>query len=150
MNVRLVVVAAVAFWLVSNIVGMVITGPIIHEKILDLEYRATESFWLPELRQDPPDMGALMPRWLLNSFLSSLVVAGIYSYARNSFSGPGWQQGFCWGLSLAVFSAATLNAWSGVFDLPSKIWVWWAIDGLIVFSIAGIAMGWAGSKFGGD
>ena len=150
MNMRLVMVGTIVFWLVSNIVGIAVTGPIIHEKILDPEYRANESFWLPELSQDPPDYGALMPRWLLNSFLTSLVVAGIYSCVRNSFPAPGWKQGFYWGLSLAVLMVATNNAWSGVFDLPSKLWIWWSVDVMIVYSIAGIAMGWAGSKFGGD
>ncbi len=150
MNMRLVMVSTLAFWIVSNIIGMAVTGPIIHQKILDPEYRANESFWLPELRQDPPDMGALMPRWLLNSFLSSLVVGGIYSYVRNSFPAPGFKQGFYWGLSLAVFTVVTTNAWSGIFDLPSTLWIWWCVDAMIVFPVAGIAMGWAGSKFGGD
>ena len=147
MNWKLIVVCTVVFWLVSNIFGMFVTGYFIHEKILDPEYQATEEFWQPALRQDPPDVGAMMPRWLLNSFLSSLVIAGIYSCVRGSFNGPGWKKGATYGFCIALFTAATYNAWSGVFHLPGKIWIWWIIDTFIVFLIASTLMGWAGDKW---
>jgi hypothetical protein len=149
MNWKLIIVGAIVFWLVSNILGMAVTGPLIHEKILDAEYKANLSFWLPELREDPPDMGALLPKWLLNSFLISLVVAGIYSCVHDAFSGSGLKKGFIWGLSMGIFSWALMNSYAGVFDLPSKIWLWWGIDGMIMFTISGAVMGWAGEKFGG-
>ena len=76
MNWKLIIIGGIVFWLVTNILGMFVTGILIHEKILDPVYQANESFWLPELRQDPPDMAALMPQWLLTSFVSSLVVVG--------------------------------------------------------------------------
>lgn len=147
MNWKLIVIGGVAFWLVTNIVGMFITGMIIHEGILDPIYRANESFWLPPLRQDPPDMAALMPQWLLTSFVSSLVVAGIYSCVRTSFSGSGWRRGLSWGLCLGLFTSMNYMSFAGVFDLPMKLWIWWGVDALILFLLGGAAMGWAGQRF---
>lgn len=149
MNWKAVVIGAIAFFLVTNIVGLAVTGFFIHQKILDPIYRANEYFWLPELTQDPPDMAALMPRWLLNSLISSLVVAGIYVCVHRSFEGGGARKGMMWGLSLGIFSAATYLAMSGVFNLPMKMWIWWAIDGVILFLVGGAAMGWAAERFGG-
>ena len=147
MNWRLIIIGGIVFWLVTNILGMFVTGILIHEQILDPVYQANESFWLPELRQDPPDMAALMPQWLLTSFVSSLVVAGIYSLVGGSFSGPGWSRGLKWGLCLGLFSAMSYFAKSGVFDLPLQMWIWWGIDALILFTLGGAAMGWAGERF---
>ena len=93
MNWKLIIIGALAFWLVTNVIGFLGTGWIIHDRILDPIYRANESFWIPPLRQDPPDMAAVMPQWLLTSLLSSLVVAGIYSRVHTSFNGPGWKKG---------------------------------------------------------
>ena len=93
MNWKAVVVGAIVFWVVTNILGMFVTGFVIHQKILDPIYQANAAFWLPELRQDPPDMAALMPRWSLNSWLNSLIVAGIYVCRHRSCSGSEWQKG---------------------------------------------------------
>jgi len=150
MNWKLIIIGGIVFWLVTNVLGMFVTGIIIHEKILAPVYQAHESFWLPELRQDPPDMAALMPRWMLTSFVSSLVVAGIYSLVVGSFSGPGWSRGMKWGLCLGIFSAMTYFAMSGIFDLPLQIWIWWGIDALILFILGGAAMGWTGEGFAGS
>ncbi len=147
MNWKLIFVGGIVFWLVTNIVGMFGTGIIIHEMILDSAYRANQSFWIPALRQDPPDMAAVLPYWLLNSFLSSLVVAGIYSCVQSAFSGPGWKRGLLWGLSLGIFTFATLLSYSGVIDLPMQIWIWWGVDSVILFLIGGAALGWAGQRF---
>jgi len=92
-------------------------------------------------------MAALMPQWLLTSFVSSLVVAGIYSLVSGSFSGPGWSRGLKWGLCLGIFSAMSYFAMAGVFDLPLQMWIWWGIDALILFTLGGAAMGWAGERF---
>jgi hypothetical protein len=150
MNWKLVIIGGIVFWLVTNILGMLVTGTLIHEKILDAVYQANESFCLPELRQDSPDMAALVPRWLLTSFVSSLVVAGIYSLVGGSFGGPGWSRGLKWGLCLGIFSAMSYFAMSGVFDLPLQMWIWWSIDALILFILGGAAMGWAAERFAGS
>jgi hypothetical protein len=36
---------------------------------------------------------------------------------------------------------------SGLFDLPLAIWIWWGIDGLIIYLVGGVALGWAGHRF---
>jgi hypothetical protein len=147
MNWKLILIGGIVFWLVTNIFGMLVTGMIIHEGILDPIYRANESFWLPPLRQDPPDMAAVMPHWLLTSFVSSLVVAGIYSCVHTSFAGTGWKKGLTWGLCLALLTFMTYMSFSGLFNLPMKMWLWWGVDALILFLLGGAAMGWAGQKF---
>ena len=149
MNWKAVVIGAIVLFLVTNILGMFGTGILIHQKILDPIYRANESFWLPELAQDPPDMAVLMPKWLLNSFLSSLVVAGIYACVHGSFSGGGAKKGMTWGLCLAFIAGSTYLAMSGIFNLPTKMWLWWAVDAFVLFIIGGAAMGWAAEKWGG-
>ncbi len=85
MNWKLIIIGGLVFWLVTNILGLGVTGPIIHTSILDPIYKATESLWIEPLRQDPPDMAAVMPRWIVVSLISSLVVAGLYSCLRKSF-----------------------------------------------------------------
>lgn len=149
MNTRRTLVGAVGFWLVTNLLGMFVTGFIIHQAILEPIYRANESFWRPELNQVPPDMTSLMPYWLLTSFLLSLVVAGIYSCVESSFSGPAWKKGLTWGLSLGIFMFFAGLGYSGVFNLPLTLWLWWGIDGIIVYTLGGAAMGWTAERFGG-
>ena len=147
---KLVLIGGVVFWLVTNVVGLFGTGFVIHQQILDPVYRAHESFWLPELRQDPPDMAALLPGWLGMSLLSSLVIAGLYSLVRGSFSGPGWRRGLSWGLCLGVFTLVSYLGWSGIFALPLELFIWWGVDALVLFAIGGAAMGWAGGRFAKD
>lgn len=147
MSWKLVIVGGLVFWVVTNIVGMFGTGLVIHERILDPIYRAHESFWLPELRQDPPDMAALLPQWLAMSLLASLVYAGVYSVVRGCFKGPGWKQGLKFGFCLALIAIVFYLSLSGIFDLPLKMWIWWGVDALVLFLLGGAAMGWAGAKF---
>ena len=150
MNWKLIVIGGLVFWLVTNILGLGVTGPIIHNSILDPMYRATEMLWIEPLRQDPPDLAAVMPRWIVVSLISSLVVAGLYSCLRKAFEGPGWKCGMTWGLYMGIFSFVTLLGYSGVIALPMTIVVWWGVDGLILFVLGGAAMGWAGERFAGD
>ncbi len=150
MNWKLIVIGGLVFWLVTNILGLGVTGPIIHNSILDPMYRATEMLWIEPLRQDPPDLAAVMPRWIVVSLISSLVVAGLYSCLRKAFEGPGWKCGMTWGLYMGIFSFVTLLGYSGVIALPMTIVVWWGVDGLVLFVLGGAAMGWAGERFAGD
>ena len=149
MNIKAIVVGALVLWLVTNLIGMFGTGLVIHDTMLKPLYKANSSFWLPALNQDPPDMAALLPNWLLVSLINSFVVAGIYSCVRTSFKGPGWKRGLTWGFSLGIFVFIYTFGFSGVFNLPLSIFVWWGIDGLILFTIGGAAMGWATEKFAG-
>ncbi|MGB5389538.1 MAG: hypothetical protein WBP10_05080 [Thermoanaerobaculia bacterium] len=42
MNWKLIIIGGIVFWLVTNILGMFVTGILIHEKILDPVYQANE------------------------------------------------------------------------------------------------------------
>ncbi len=145
MNWKLTVLGALAYFVATWVVGFA-TAVVIHERILDPTYQATESFWRPELRQEPPDMGALMPRWIASGLLGSLIIAGIYGCVRSSFHGPGWRRGAIFGLCLACIQIAFFLGWSGIFALPDKVWIWWAIDGVIFLTVGGMALGWTAEK----
>ena len=145
---KCIIIGGLVFWIVTNILGFA-TGPIIHNGVLKAPYQDNASFWVPELREDPPDMAALMPIWLLNSLILSLVVAWLYCRCR-CCDGPGWKCGLYFGLGLAIFICALYRSWSGVFDLPSTIWIWWCVETVIMYVIGGAAMGWAVAKWGGD
>jgi hypothetical protein len=148
MNWKLIIVGGLVFWLVTTL-GTYVTDIGIHQKVLGTVYGEHSSFWLPELREDPPDMEALMPRWLATSALSSFVVAGIFSFVYGSFNGRGWRKGGSWGLCLATFSFATLLALSVIINLPMKIWIWWGIEGLLLLTTGGAAMGWVTERWQG-
>ena len=145
MNWKLIVVGGLVFYAVMLVLSFV-TGPIIHEGILDPYYMANESFWQPALTQDPPDMAAMMPRWITTGILTSLVLAAIYGCVRSAFSGPGWKKGLSFGLILAGFNVCLILGWSGVFYLPNQIWFWWAAEGFIYYLIGGAALGAIGQK----
>lgn len=145
MNWKLVVVGALVFYLVMLLLSFV-TGPIIHNNIILDDYRANEGFWRPELNEDPPNMAALFPYWLATGLFSGLIFAGIYSCVRPCFHGPGWRRGAVYGLCLALIACAFFASWSGVFNLPVKIWIWWAIEAFILFIAGGAALGWVAEK----
>lgn len=142
---KLVVVGALVYFVVAWVISLG-TGPVIHNRILKEPYQANEAFWRPELNQDPPDMTTLLPYWLTTGLIGALVVAGIYGCVRPAFHGPGWRRGALFGLCLAFFAASMMLGWSGYFNLPSTIWLWWAIEGFIVFTIGGAALGWVAQK----
>ncbi len=146
MNWKLIVLGGLAFWIVTNLASFA-TGPLIHEGVLDESYRANEAFWLPALNQDPPDMAAMMPTWLRNSFISSLVFAAIYGVVFRCLGAPGWRRGLSFGLMLAVIAAVTYLNFSGLFNLPSDIWLWWAIEAVVIYAIGGAVLGWVGERF---
>lgn len=145
MNWKLIVVGALVFYIVTLLLSFV-TGPLIHTGLLDEAYAANEGFWHEELMQDPPDMGAMFPYWLATGLFGGLIYAGIYSCVRQCFHGPGWRRGAVYGVCLALIGCAFIAGWSGVFDLPAKIWIWWALEGFIYFVIGGAALGWVGQK----
>lgn len=146
MNWKCIIIGGLVFWVVTFAASMG-TGVVIHEGILDPHYRANESFWLPALAQDPPDMAAVMPTWLLNSFIVSLVIGWIYCRFRECLDGSGWKRGANFGVTLAILTGGLYLSMSGVFNLPYQIWLWWAIDGLVLYAIGGAAMGWATEKW---
>ena len=127
-----------------------LAGTVIHEGVLEPYYKATTEFWRPELMQDPPDMAALMPRWIATGLLAAFVFAGIYDNIRSAFSGSGMLRGLKFGLMMAVIYATFGAAYSGVFNLPNAIWGWWAVEGFLVYPVGGLLLGWFVGKFGSD
>ncbi len=127
-----------------------VAGVFIHEGVLEPYYQATTEFWRPELNQDPPDMAALMPRWIATGLLAAFVLAGIYDNIRSAFDGSGMIRGLKFGLIMAVIYALFGAAYSGVFNLPNVIWFWWAVEGFLVYPLGGLLLGWFVGKFGSD
>ena len=149
LNWKVIIGGGVLMYIVQFLIGG-FTGSFIHEGVLDPLYKSTTEFWRPELNQDPPDMAALMPRWIATGLLSALVFAGIYDNIKSALNGSGMIKGLKFGLMIAVIYAMFGAAYSGVFNLPETIWHWWIIEGLIVYPLGGLALGWFVGKFGSD
>ena len=144
MNWKLIVVGGLVFYIVMFVISFG-TGIVIHSMILDEAYGATESFWRPELNQDPPDMAALMPLWITTGVITSLVLAAIYGWLRPAL-GSGWMAGAKFGIMLCIVMAAFMAGLSGVFNLPAKIWIWWVVDQVLLYVPGGAVLGWLGEK----
>lgn len=145
MNWKIIFIGGVVMYVAQFIVSM-ITGPVLHEGILDPLYKANSQFWRPELNQDPPDMAALMPRWITSGLIASFVLAGIYGAIRDGFGGPGWMRGLKYGVALTLINAVLMLGWSGVFNLPDQVWVWWSAEGILYYVVGGVALGWVAEK----
>ena len=146
---KVIVGGGLLMYVVQFIIGGV-TGALIHEGTLDPLYQATTEFWRPELNQDPPDLAALMPRWIAAGLFISFVYAGIYDNIRSALNGSGLIRGLKFGVLMAILYAMFGLAFSGVFNLPEAIWAWWALEGFIIYPIGGLALGWFAGKFGSD
>jgi len=146
---KVIIGGGVLMYIVQFLIGGM-TGMFIHEGVLDPLYKSTTEFWRPELNQEPPDMAALMPRWIATGLLAALVFAGIYDNIRSALNGSSVIQGLKFGLMIAVIYAMFGAAYSGVFNLPEAIWWWWMLDGFLVYPIGGLALGWFAGKFGSE
>jgi hypothetical protein len=124
------------------------TGSFIHEGVLHPLYKATTEFWRPELNQDPPDMAALMPRWIATGLIIALLQAAFYDNIRSALDGSDLIRGLKYGLVLALFYAAFCASFSGVFNLPNAIWGWWSVEGFIIYPLGGLVLGWFAGKYG--
>jgi hypothetical protein len=134
----------IATWLITPI-----TGPLIHNGLLKDVYMATASFWRPELMQDPPDMAALMPYWITVGLITSFISAGIYDVVRSAFAGPGWLKGVKFAIVLTLLAAGTMFGLSGVFNLPSQIWIWWMVEWTAMYLLGGAVLGWFAERYAG-
>jgi hypothetical protein len=148
-NLKVILLGGLAFYVAQFIVSM-ITGPFIHEGVLNEIYRANASFWRPELNQDPPDMAALMPRWITTGLIASFIMAGIYDNIRPALNGAAVVKGIKFGFIAFLFNLCATAGWSGVFNLPNEIWLWWSAEMLVVFVVGGAALGFAASKLSSD
>ena len=146
---KVIVGGGILMYIAQFLIGG-ITGVFIHEGVLDPLYRVTTEFWRPELSQDPPDVAALMPRWIAVGLLAAFVHAGIYDNIRSALDGSGMIRGLKFGLIIAVIYALFGAAFSGVFNLPNAIWGWWALEGFVVYPTGGLVLGWFAGKFGSD
>jgi hypothetical protein len=146
-NFKTIIIGGIVFYVAQFIVSM-ITGMVLHEGVLEPLYRATSEFWRPELNQEPPDMAALMPRWIAVGLIMSFVFTAIYDNIRDCLNGSAVVKGLKFGLLLALIFACVYASLSGVFKLPGMIWFWWAVDGFIIYGVSGPVLGWYVGKFG--
>lgn len=144
-SLKVIFMGGLAFYVVQWIVSM-ITGTVIHEGVLTELYMANASFWRPELNQVPPDMAALMPRWIATGLITTFVLTGIYDNIRAALDGSGMVKGMKYGFILFLFSACFSAGWSGVFNLPEMLWVWWNVEALVIYLVGGAALGLAVDK----
>jgi hypothetical protein len=144
-SLKLVIVGGLVFYVVMFVVGFG-TGMLIHEGVLKETYRATSSFWRPELNQEPPDMAALMPRWIASGLVGAFIIAWVYSSVRSAWPGPGWKKGLFGGFVLGMIHITFALGYSGVFNLPEKVWVWWCVDTFILYLIGGAVLGAVAQK----
>ena len=145
MNWKIILIGGFIFYVVLFAVSFV-TGPVVHNNILMSTYEATAQFWRPELMSDPPNMAALLPRWVTTGLIGAFITAGIYDQVRSSFAGPGWQRGLKFGFAVALLSVATMFSMSGVFNLPDRVWAWWSVETLVLYLVAGAALGLVADK----
>jgi hypothetical protein len=146
MNAKLILLGGIAWYATAWVVSMA-TASFIHEGVLADDYLATAAFWRPELMQDPPDMAALMPRWLATGLMSAFLTALVYGWLRPAFTGPGWLKGIKFGLVALILHGCFMMGWSGVFGLPDHIWVWWWVESALYFVAAGAVLGWVADRF---
>ena len=144
-NFKIILLGGLAFYAVQFIVGFA-TGPLIHDGVLLDLYKQNSAFWRPELNQEPPDMAALLPRWIATGLIAAFILAAIFDNVRSALSGSGWLKGLKFGVICLLFSICFALGWSGIFNLPMTIWVWWNVEALIYFLAGGAALGWVVGK----
>ena len=144
-NLKVIIVGGLAMYIVQFIISMA-TGGFIHEGVLVELYQANASFWRPELNQDPPDMAALMPRWIATGLVTTFIITGIYDNIRSGLNGSGVVKGMKYGFILFFFSVCLSAGWSGVFNLPATIWVWWNAEALVMYLVGGAVLGFVAAK----
>jgi len=145
-NPKVIFLGGLVFYVAQFAVGLV-TGQVIHTNILETLYQAHQDFWRPELNQDPPDMAALMPRWIAVGLVGSFVLAAIYDNIRGAFNGSAVLKGVKFGVVLTLIFATIAAGWSGIFNLPNAIWFWWVVDGAAFYLVGGAVLGWFTGRF---
>lgn len=145
MNWKIIVIGGVLFFIGTWLIGP-ISGPLIHEGVLADDYLATSTFWRPELNEKPPNMAALLPLWISTGLISAFIVAGIYAVVRRSFGGAGWLRGLKYGIVLTLLAITFMLAYSGIFNLPYRIWAWWALETTASMLLGGVLLGWVAEK----
>ena len=145
LNFKVIILAGLAMYVAQFVIGF-LTGPLIHEGVLEEPYKANASFWRPELNQDPPDMAALMPRWIATGLITAFIIAGIFDNIRCGLSGSVAVRGIKYGIILWLISACLMAGWSGIFNLPMEIWAWWSAESVLYYLVGGFVLGWVTGK----
>ncbi len=148
MNWKIVIIGGLVYYVAMFVVSMG-TGYFIHSPdagVLAETYKATASFWRPELNETPPNMAALMPMWITTGLIGSFLAAGIYSVIRSSLTGAAWLRGLKFGVIAAIFMLINLMGYWGVFNLPNNVWQWWFVEGAILHLVGGIVLGLIAQK----
>ena len=149
LNPKVILIGGLVFYAVMFAVSMLLGG-VIHEGVLDPLYKANQEFWRPELNEVPPDVGALMPRWITVGLLMAFLWTAIWDNIRSAFDGSNVIKGLKFGIVMALIYGSIGAAWSGVFNLPDAIWAWWAAEGFVNYAIGGAALGWVTGKLSSD
>ena len=137
-NLKIILLGGLAYYIAQFVVSM-LTGPFIHEGVLVELYVAHSMFWRPELVSD--NMGDLLPRWIATGIVASFFQVTIYDNIRYALSGGHAIKGIKFGLISFVFYACFSAGWSGIFNLPEAVWIWWNIEALAIFVIGGAVLG---------
>jgi hypothetical protein len=148
-NIRIIFLGGLLMYIAQWLTSMV-AGVFIHEGVLEPLYKSVPEFWRPELNQEPPDMAALMPRWIGTGLAIAFVVAGIYDNIRSAFDGSGAVKGLKFGLVVGLIHSGAAAGYSGIFNLPDTIWVWWGVEAILMYVIGGAVLGWFVDKFAAD
>lgn len=146
MNWKLIGLGGLAWYIATFVIGLV-TVEVIHMGIMRPTYKGIPHFFRPELMQEPPATDPLLMYWIITGLIASFLTAFVFGWVRPAFSGPGWRQGLSFGVALTVATCAVFLVYSGVLDLPAKVWLWWNIDNLILFCAGGAAMGAVAGRF---
>ena len=144
-NLKVILAGGLAMYVTQWILSM-LSGPLIHEGILTELYTQTQAFWRPKLNQQPSDMVTLLPRWITVGVIAALIQAAIYDNIRSAFDGSGLVKGLKFGLVAFLFHLCFSAGWSGVFNLPEMIWIWWNIEFLVMFLAGGAVLGIVAGK----
>ena len=144
-NLKVILLGGLAFYVAQWIVSA-ITGSFIHEGVLLEAYQANASFWRPELNQVPPDMAALLPRWITTGLISTFILTAIYDNIRSALDGSGAVKGLKFGFIAWLFSVCLSAGWSGIFNLPNEIWIWWNAEFLLIYLVGGAVLGFVTAK----
>jgi hypothetical protein len=144
-NLKVILLGGLAFYVTQFIISMA-SGPIIHDNILSDLYRANAPFWRPELNQDPPDMAAMMPLWITTGLITAFIITGIFDNIRAALDGSAAVKGLKFGFIVFLFSACFSAGWSGIFNLPYELWIWWNVEALVVYLLSGAVLGFVAGK----
>ena len=142
---KVIILGGLAMYVAQFILGIA-TGPLIHEGVLADAYKATSAFWRPELNQDPPDMASLMPRWITTGLIAAFIIAGIFDNVRGGLSGSVAVRGLKYGVIVLLINLCITAGWSGVFNLPNEIWIWWSAESVLYYVVGGFVLGWVTGK----